>query len=67
MVQLTLIKNALAPHQDIHEKVHKNLIYIKSNDTRLENENTIIENFKAMEKASDKLFALLDHMREESH
>ncbi|MEN8303469.1 MAG: methyl-accepting chemotaxis protein [Campylobacterota bacterium] len=52
-----------APHQVIHEMVEKNLVYVR-NGTTFDYSNTepIVENFKTMEDASTKLFALLDEM-----
>jgi len=58
-------KQALSPHERIHDKVEENIYFITHNDTRFENESTIIKNFKDMEKASEQLFSLLDAMTQE--
>lgn len=55
-------KEALAPHKQVHESVHNCIIYFKNDDTRIENEDKIIENLKTMEANSDKLFVLLNNM-----
>ncbi|MEA1955325.1 MAG: methyl-accepting chemotaxis protein [Campylobacterota bacterium] len=55
-------KSVLAPHKVVHEKASANLSYINTKDTRLENENTIIDNFNTMEENSDKLFSYLNEM-----
>ena len=59
-------KNMLTPHRDVHNRVHDNREFIKNGDSRLENEDKIVENFRDMEKASEKLFSLLDEMRKGS-
>ena len=53
------------PHKTVHNKVLENLKFIKKDDKRIENEETIVENFKEMEKASHELYALLDELRAE--
>jgi methyl-accepting chemotaxis protein len=58
-------KAANAPHKNVHDKVHDNLEFINDEDLRIENQDTIVENFKAMENSSDELFALLVSMTEE--
>jgi hypothetical protein len=45
--------------------VHDNLEFIKKEDLRLQNQTTIVENFKTMEKSSDELFILLSEMVKE--
>ena len=55
-------KSALEPHEKIHDKVESNIHFIKNGDTRIENEDAIIQNFKDMENASDELFNALDQM-----
>ncbi len=58
-------KTYVAPHKAVHDRVHDNLNFIKSDDKRLENEAKIIENFKEMENSSEQLFGLLDDMKRE--
>ena len=60
-------KLIVAPHKDVHDKVHDNLEFIKNRDSRVENEPIITQNFKAMEESSSKLFKLLDDMVAENH
>ena len=55
-------KNAIAPHKAVHDSVHKNLDFINTKDTRVENEAIIIQNFEHMEESSQALFTLLDEM-----
>ena len=55
-------KTALIPHKKVHDTVHDNLEFIKTQDTRVKNEVTITQNFKTMEKSSEELFKLLDEM-----
>jgi methyl-accepting chemotaxis protein len=50
-------------HKDVHSRAIANIEYIKGEDKRLENEDTILDNFRFMESSSDKLFLLLDEMR----
>ncbi len=50
------------PHKTIHNKVLENMKFIIKDDKRIENEETIVENFKEMEKASHELYALLDEL-----
>jgi hypothetical protein len=58
----TAYKEALEPHRLVHDDVHHNLEFMKPEDRRLENEETIVENFKDMERQSDILFQKLDDM-----
>jgi len=51
-------------HQQIHKYVDKNVEYVKNNKVT-QNKNSIISNFMAMEKESDKIFELLDQMLKE--
>ena len=50
------------PHKIVHNKVLENMKFITKDDKRIENEDTIVENFKEMEKASHELYALLDEL-----
>jgi methyl-accepting chemotaxis protein len=52
------------PHRVVHSSVAENLEVIKHGFT-MEQLDTIVDNFKTMEKASEKLFTLLDAMSEE--
>lgn len=55
------------PHALVHQNANKNLTYIKlGQDGMLENGNEIINNFKEMESASDRLFILMDSMLAEN-
>jgi methyl-accepting chemotaxis protein len=60
-------KASFAPHKIVHDTVLENLKFIQTEDKRLENENIIVQNFTAMEKASKKLFSLLDDMTQETN
>ncbi len=55
-----------SPHALVHAMVQKNMEFIKVSDKRLENKETILNNYQQMEQASADLFALLDNMRFES-
>ena len=57
-------KASFKPHKAVHDHVLENIGFIQ-NGSRLENETIIVENFKTVEKASDKLFLLLDDMTKE--
>jgi len=57
-------KASFKPHKAVHDHVLENIGFTQ-NDSRLENETIIVENFKTVEKASDKLFLLLDDMTKE--
>ena len=54
------------PHKVVHEMLIKNLSYVEAG-TVFEHKNVhaIVDNFKTMEDASEKLFTLLDDMIEE--
>lgn len=55
------------PHALVHQKANKNLAYSEQGQERmLENGDEIINNFKEMESASDRLFTLLDSMLAEN-
>jgi predicted transcriptional regulator len=54
------------PHMIVHTSVHDNMKFLQNGDKRLENEEKIIDNFKAMESSSHALFTILDTMKEES-
>ncbi|HQS66399.1 MAG TPA: methyl-accepting chemotaxis protein [Sulfuricurvum sp.] len=55
------------PHALVHQNANKNLSYIEhGQDRMLENGKEIVNNFKEMEKASDRLFVLLDNMLAEN-
>ena len=60
-------KEALEPHKTVHESVHNCIIYFKDADTRIENEDIIVENLRTMEENSDKLFVLLNQMLMQYH
>jgi methyl-accepting chemotaxis protein len=57
------------PHRRVHENANANIAYVHDGitDSHLENGSEIISKFKAMEQASDELFALLDAMLHEVH
>ncbi|NPA29476.1 MAG: chemotaxis protein [Epsilonproteobacteria bacterium] len=55
------------PHRKIHQLVRENLHFIQNGDRRLEEEETIVNNFKEAEKNSELLFSLLDSMKNERH
>ena len=59
-------KMALSPHKAVHDSVHHNLEFIQKEDIRVENEATIMNNFKHMEDSSEVLFNLLDDMTKEA-
>lgn len=52
------------PHAKVHQVAIENVSYLTP-DRRLEMEETIINNFKTMEVASEQLFELLDELKEE--
>jgi methyl-accepting chemotaxis protein len=55
------------PHALVHQNANKNLSYIAhGQDRMLENGSEIVNNFKEMESASDRLFILLDNMLAEN-
>lgn len=54
------------PHALVHDNVLKNIKLVESNSVfEAHNEDTIIENFRAMEEASDHLFTILDNVVDE--
>ncbi|WP_372999048.1 nitrate- and nitrite sensing domain-containing protein [Sulfurimonas sp.] len=55
-------KAALEPHKQVHNSVHNCIIYFKDEDSRIENEDNILDNLRTMEANSDKLFVLLNEM-----
>jgi methyl-accepting chemotaxis protein len=56
------------PHNVVHDMIEKNLSYAK-NGASFEHKNveSIVDNFKTMEKASEELFYLLDEMIREGN
>jgi methyl-accepting chemotaxis protein len=50
------------PHHKIHELVTQNISYVKPEDRVVENKEAIIENFKALEKESRKLYDLMEEL-----
>ena len=58
-------RELINPHKIVHDSVLKNIAYFKDEDKRLENEDSIVDNFEQMEEASLQLFALLDSMIKE--
>ncbi len=59
-------KSVVTPHKSVHDLVHKNLAFMDRVDTRVANEQIIIENFQHMENSSETLFNLLDQMAAEA-
>ncbi|MCD6432871.1 MAG: nitrate- and nitrite sensing domain-containing protein [Sulfurimonas sp.] len=59
-------RSALAPHKMVHDSVLNNNSFFLNGDKRIENEEKIINNLKAMEENSDRLFVLLNDMLNES-
>ncbi len=53
------------PHRRVHNNVIENMRFIKNGDKRVENEDTIVKNFKDMEQASYELYELFNKLREE--
>jgi len=55
------------PHSVVHQNANKNLTFIdRGEENILNNSSEIITNFKEMENASEKLFALMDNVLIES-
>ncbi|WP_304542793.1 methyl-accepting chemotaxis protein [Sulfurimonas microaerophilic] len=66
----TSYKKSESVHAIVHDKANVNLHYVEMANPEqvvLEHEQTIIENFDTMEKASHELFDLLDSMIIEAH
>jgi len=57
-------KEMQEPHAIVHNKVNETFALLKDSDLLLQRE-TVIKNFTVMEKASDKLFELMDSMLDE--
>lgn len=57
----------MAPHTVVHDRVNKNLKYIKNTDKKecITHATEIITNFQEMEKASSELFILMDNLIKE--
>ena len=53
-----------APHAQVHKTALENIGYLKP-DRRLEMAEVIVKNFKTMESSSQRLFELLDELKEE--
>lgn len=59
-----------APHHVVHTNANSNLTYLDVDNpakNTLEHQDEIVKNFENMEEASQKLFALLDTMLQESN
>ncbi|AFV97326.1 methyl-accepting chemotaxis sensory transducer [Candidatus Sulfuricurvum sp. RIFRC-1] len=63
---LASFKGIEAPHAIVHNMVHSNLVYVEKEDQTIYHQDSIIENFKAMESASLLLFGLMDNLIQES-
>ena len=63
---LASFKGIEAPHAMVHNMVHNNLVYVTKEDQTIYHQETIVENFKAMENASLVLFRLMDNLIKES-
>lgn len=57
----------MTPHTVVHDRVNKNLKYIKDADNKecIAHATEIIANFQEMEKASSELFVLMDNLIKE--
>ncbi|EQB38762.1 hypothetical protein M947_08670 [Sulfurimonas hongkongensis] len=55
-------KDAFLPHKTVHESVLNSIAFFDKEDTRIQNEDTIVNNLKTMEANSDKLFNALNDM-----
>ena len=60
-------KSAMTPHKAVHDSVINSISFFQNEDKRLENEEQIVQNLKAMEENSGKLFVLLNDMLVEYH
>jgi len=59
--------HALAtPHAAVHQEVHKNMVFVETEDRSVEHKKEVLANFEAMESASFTLFKLLDDLNKES-
>lgn len=63
---LPSFKQIEIPHKAVHDKVHENIQYVENGDHTIENKKAIIQNFEAMEEASNLLFAHMDMLIKES-
>ena len=54
------------PHETVHQQALANMQYIQHGNEVVEYKESVINNFKEMEEASEKLFVLIDAMLEES-
>ncbi len=55
-------KAALMPHKLVHDNAHKNMLYLRDDDKRIENEDAIVANFEEIEENSKILFKTLNDM-----
>ncbi|MCK9492189.1 MAG: nitrate- and nitrite sensing domain-containing protein [Sulfurimonas sp.] len=55
-------KDAFVPHKTVHESVLNSIIFFDEEDTRIENQETIVKNLETMEANSDRLFDALNDM-----
>ncbi len=53
------------PHQQVHDRVEKNLAYLKASENKIEHTEEIVANFLAMEVASHELYECLDRMKQQ--
>lgn len=56
----------LEPHKDVHTNIHEIDEMIENEDTILKNKNAIIDRFQEVEKASQKLFIIMDTILKEA-
>ena len=62
---LPSFKYIAKPHEVVHQKALANMEYIQHGDEVVEHQESVINNFKEMEDASEKLFVLIDAILEE--
>jgi len=58
-------KLVLEPHRKVHDSVIDSLKYLQNDESKIKNEDKIIQNLKIMEENSAKLFSILNEMLEE--
>ena len=63
---LASFKDIEKPHSDVHQSVHKNMVFIEGEDRSTYHKEEILSGFQTMENASQLLFNLMDNLNRES-
>lgn len=64
--RLPSFKGIEKPHAEVHNTVHKNMVFIEGEDRSIYHKEEILDGFQTMEDASQLLFTLMNNLNKES-